>query len=587
MVKIKEKKLHALLAGRPNCGKTSLFNALTGMDMRVGNFPGVTVEKKTGRVKGTDSLYLTDLPGTYSLEACSEDEKAAVDYLKSGEGDVIISVCDGTNLERGLALTLALAALGKPVVAAVTFMDEVKIRGGRIDFNLLSSAVGIAVIPVSALTGEGLDKLTEAAVSAASRKSETALKAPKLEKTSEIIKKTYKPPAFDLKTKKLDKLLAGRRTAVPVFIFFMVLGFYLIFGVAGPFFTGLTESAAKSAAGGADYLLTSANVPHMLRGFITEGLIGGVGTVLSFLPVIALLFLFLSVLEDTGYMARIAYIADRVFSAAGLSGRAAVPLLIGFGCTVPAVMACRTLGGEKERRSVARLLPFMSCPAKIPVYSLLCQKFFPGKNRTALAVIVIYLSGIVLACVCAAVMKLFDKSKPPLFVMELPPYRFPTAKNTIRLMSGKCADFIKRAFTVILLASAAVWFLRSYNFSLAPVAGGESMLCSAGKFIAPLFAPLGFGSWQAAAAVITGLAAKEAAASTLTLVAGDGVSQIFTPLSAASFMAFTLLYTPCAATLACMKKETGSVLFALSVAIFQFSVAWLAAFSVYCLGRLL
>jgi ferrous iron transport protein B len=301
--------------------------------------------------------------------------------------------------------------------------------------------------------------------------------------------------------------------------------------------------------------------------------------------VIVLLFLFLSIIEDTGYMARIAYIADRTFSSAGLSGRAVVPMLTGFGCTVPAVMACRTLGSKREKLTVMRLLPFLSCPAKVPVYALLCGVFFP--EHTAFAIIVIYLSGVLFASVHAVFLKHRSKEKPPVFVMELPPYRFPTVKNTLRLMANKSKEFIKQPLTVILFASVAVWLLSSYDFSLMPCACGDSMLCSIGRFIAPLFSPLGFGSWKAASSLMTGLAAKETIVSTLSLISEGGIAEVFTPLSAVSFMTFTLLYTPCAASLACMKKETGSGLFALSVGVFQFIIAWIMSFLVYFLGRLL
>ncbi|MDD4125316.1 MAG: ferrous iron transporter B [Eubacteriales bacterium] len=588
-----QKQIAACLAGCPNCGKTSLFNALTGMDMHVGNFPGVTVEKKTGKVKGTDNFYLTDLPGTYSLMPCSEDEKVACEYLKNGESDVIIAVCDGTNLQLGLGFIISIISIGKPTVAAINLMDEVKKRGGDINFRLLSSLLGIAVLPVSALKGEGINELKTAVATAASAVAASRPTIPAENSTPEyirkraedIVKKVYRSPSPDRRSGKIDQILTGRYTAIPLFAVFMVLGFYLIFGLAGPWLSTLMQSMTNFIAEYIYNLLTLINVPELLKGLITEGIIGGVGAVMSFLPVISLLFLFLSLLEDTGYMARIAYIADRVFSASGLSGRAAVPLLIGFGCTVPAVMACRMLGTEKERRAVMRLLPFMSCPAKIPVYSLLGMIFFPG--HTALAVSIIYLSGILFAAVYSALMKYRSKTRPPVFVMELPPYRLPSLKNTVRLMTEKSVEFIRRAFTVILIASATVWFLRSYNFTLSSCESGDSMLGDMGKLLAPLFAPLGFGSWQAVSAIITGLAAKEAAASTLILVAEGGVSALFTPLSAVSFMTFMLLYTPCAATLACIKKETGSVLFMLSVAVIQFIAAWVMAYTVYFLGRLL
>lgn len=569
------------LAGNANCGKTTLFNLLTGLNYHTGNLPGVTVEVKTGKVKGREDIYLTDIPGIYSLNPLSLDEKAACDYLRKKSFDVIIAVIDGNNLRPGLVLASSLAALGKRMVLAVNFMDEVKKKGIDIDFRLLSALMGVEAVPVSAKTGEGKERLISAVLNAKTPSMDNL--SPK--RTDYIVKRVYKRRKENLTHLKADKILAGKYTALICFAAIMATGFYIIFGLLGPTLSDLAKTAFDNLGKHTYDLLTDLNVPGVLKGLICNGIIAGVGSVLTFLPVICLLFLFLSLLEDTGYMARVAFIADRLFVSAGLSGRAAVPLILGFGCTVPAVMATRPLGFENEKKRVIRLLPFMSCPAKIPVYLLLSSVFFP--RHTYLAVTTLYLTGILFGVIYAFVLNLISKKKPPLFIMELPPYRFPSVKNTVRLMIEKSKEFIKKAATVILLTSVLLWFFGSYDFSLSPCDSESSMLGVVCRAVSPAFSPLGFGFWQAVLAIIAGLAAKEAAAGALILTCGDKITALFTPLSAVSFMTFVLFYTPCVAALESIKKETKSTLFMLSVGVFQFVFAYFTALLVYLLGSVL
>ncbi len=584
------KEINISLAGVPNCGKTTLFNSLTGLNMHTGNFPGVTVEKRRGKIKGLENAYLTDIPGIYALEAVSEDEKAAVNHIKGGLSDLMIVVCDGTGLKKSLCLALSVMALSKPVILAVNLMDEVKKRGGNIDFRLLTELLGVKAVPVSALRGEGVEELKKAIFDEIKNPVITSgyenMTFEQIRRKAEYItKRVYKTPKPDTISRKIDGILTGKHTALFCFMLIMAIGFYLVFGILGKYITVFMKNLIEGLSDSIYAFLSSVDAPEMLKGLICDGIMGGVLGVLAFLPVISLLFLFLSILEDTGYMARVAFVFDRIFVSAGLSGRGAIPMLLGFGCSVPAVMACRTMGFEKEKRQTVRLIPFMSCQAKIPVYLLFCSVFFP--NHTSFVITVIYLSGIILAAVFAFVSNIFSKTKPVAFIMELPPYRFPTIKNTFWLMAQKSLEFVKKAFTVILLTSVTVWFFGNLNFSLGLCDPEESMLGIFCKAFSPVFSPLGFGFWQAALAILTGLGAKEASAGALLLLTQGEITNLFTPLSAVSFMAFMLLYTPCIPTLLCIKKETKSLLFMLSVAFFQFILAYFISFLVYLSGRVL
>lgn len=561
----------AILCGCPNCGKTALFNALTGSTLKTGNFPGVTVECKTGKVKGCENCRITDLPGVYSLSPCSDDEKVAVEHLENQTDGVIVNVADGTNLQRSLYLTLALAALGRPMVMAVNMIDELKKLGGKVDISRLSQQLGIPAVTVSALKGEGIDTLKELISKA--KVPLVAVKPDEIPKTaSNLAKDVWIPPIRLQKT--ADKLLFGRYTAIPAFICIFLFVFWFVFGFASPYLSDVLEALGTGISNSAYALCVQLGFPQWLKGLISAGIIGGVCKVLQFLPSVLLFFLMMSLLEDTGYMARAVCIFDRIFASVGLSGRIVMPLLTGFGCTVPAVMACRTLGSEKEKKAVMYMLPFVSCTAKIPLYAIMCRLFFP--NHTVVVISSIYISGVLIAFLTAFLLR--NKQKPSTFIMELPPYRIPSIKSTYRLLKRKAYEFFAKACSIILLSSAVVWFLSSYDSSFSLCTPESSMLCSCGKLFSPLFKPLGFGSWQAVSAIMTGFGAKEAVASTLSLLCD--ITQAFNTSSALSFMVFVMLYTPCIPACTCIKKETDRA-FALSLGIRQLIIAYTASFLIF------
>lgn len=574
------------LAGVPNAGKTTLFNALTGQHARVGNFPGVTVECRSAPMRGGGELV--DLPGTYSLRPRGGDEQAALDFLLSGQADTVICVLDALHPARGLALALQLLELKGSLLLALNMADELAAAGGRADAARLSRLLGVPVFLISAATGLGLDALAAAVrpASGAARPRtpedtpEAALA--RCERAESLCRSCFVLPdeaPGAKRSRRLDRLALGRWTAFPVFFGIMAGVFALTFGPAGGTLSRLMARGFSLLAELARGLCSG--LPAPLTGLLCDGVISGVGGVVAFLPLVLTLFALLSVLEDTGYMARVACIFDRPMGALGLTGRAAVPLLTGFGCTVPAVMAARTLETPRARRVTALLTPFMSCSAKLPVYALFCAAFFPG--RGLLVMVCLYLGGVLAAVTAALALKTPAGAEG--FLLELPDYRLPRAKNVLRLLREKAGDFLKRAFTVILTATVLVWFLRSFDVSFGLVADpAQSLLAGAGRFLAPVFAPLGFGDWRAVTALAAGLAAKEAAVGVLGVLA-PSLAAVFTPASAVSYLVFTLLYAPCAAAFAALRRELGWLI-AGAAAVFQCAGAWLAAWGVYLIARL-
>jgi len=657
------------LAGNQNCGKTTLFNSLTGANQHVGNFPGVTVEKKSGIIRGSKDCEVVDLPGIYSLRPYTAEENVTRDFLLDGRPDGIINIVDATNIERNLYLTLQLLELRLPMVVALNMMDEVRGNNGSIDIQGLSQALGVPVVPISAAKNEGVSELAAQAIAAA--KAHTLPKvldfcpdgpvhrcihavshiiedharridasprfcatkliegdsamAQKLgidENELELIEHSVlemeteagldrnaaladmrynfiekavastvvKPHESRerLRSEKMDKVLTGKYTAIPVFVGVMLLIFWLTFEVIGPFFSSLLTKGIDAVTAAADTGLTLYGINPVVHSLIIDGVFSGVGTVLSFLPIIVTLFFFLSVLEDTGYMARVAFVMDRLLRHIGLSGRSIVPMLIGFGCTVPAVLAARTLSSDRDRRMTIMLTPFMSCSAKIPIYTVFCSAFFPQHAAAAMALL--YFGGIVLGVLSALVLKRTAfRGEPVPFVMELPDYRVPSPKSVLLLLWEKARDFLERAFTVIFVASIVIWFLQSFDARLFVVTdNSKSLLAMLGTLIAPAFAPLGFGDWRAATALISGFTAKEAVVSTLGVLLDSStaelptaLSQLFSPAAAAAFLAFTLLYTPCVAAIAAMRHELGSAKAAAWVVAAQCLTAWVVGFIAY------
>lgn len=657
------------LAGNQNCGKTTLFNQLTGSNQHVGNFPGVTVDQKSGQVRGQKDCTVVDLPGIYSLRPYTAEEIVTRNFILNQKPDCIINIVDATNLERNLYLTLQLLTLQTPTVLALNMMDELTGNGGSVDTTLLSELLGVPVVPICAANGEGVEELIENAVRAARLRQKPSVydfcpkgpvhrcihavchviedhaqaagiavrfAATKLIEGDEAIADELQldPNELELiehsvvqmeqergldrnaaladmrysfienavaqavvkphesrehaRSSKLDRVLTGKYTAIPVFLGVMLLIFYLTFNVIGKFLSDLLALGIDALTGVVDRALTAYGLNPVAHSLIIDGIFKGVGGVLSFLPVIVTLFFFLSILEDTGYMARVAFVMDKLLRKIGLSGKSIVPMLIGFGCTVPAVMATRTLSSERDRNMTILLTPFMSCSAKIPIYGFFSAAFFP--EHAALVMIGLYLFGILMGVLCALVLdRTAFRGRPVPFVMELPNYRFPSAKSVALLLWEKAKDFLQRAFSVIFLATVAIWFLQSFDARLNVVsAGSESLLAMIGQLLAPLFRPLGFADWRCTTALISGFIAKESVVSTLQiLLGGAAVTTLLSTKAALSFLVFTLLYTPCVAAIAAIRREVGSAWRAAAICLSQCCVAWLCAFVVYGLIRLI
>ena len=664
------------LAGNQNCGKTTLFNALTGSNQHVGNFPGVTVDQKMGGIKGTKNCSVVDLPGIYSIRPYTQEEIVSRDFILDGKPDGIINIVDATNIERNLYLTLQLLELNLPMVVALNMMDEVRANGGTVDVKKLSESLGVPVIPISAAKNEGVSELLDKMVYVAKNRilpkridfcsdgpvhrcihavahviedharnisvpprfcatklieGDDEYFADRLEldkNERELIEHSIVEMEHDTgldrnaaladmrytfieksvtqsvvkcnesrehkRSVKIDKVLTGKYTALPVFFGVMFLVFWLTFNVIGSKLSDLLSLGIDALTNLCDKGLTAYGINPVVHSLIIDGIFAGVGSVLSFLPIIVTLFFFLSILEDTGYMARVAFVMDKLLRKIGLSGRSFVPMLIGFGCTVPAIMSTRTLSSDRDRKMTILLTPYMSCSAKIPIYAVFTAAFF-AKYR-ALVMIGLYVTGIVLGIIVALILKKTAfKGEPVPFVMELPNYRMPSPKSVFLLLWEKARDFLQRAFTVIFLATIIIWFLQSFDTRLNVVEdSADSLLAMVGKFIAPIFTPLGFGDWRAVTALISGFSAKEAVVSTLSVLMNTGTAElgtvlpsIFSGLSAASFLVFTLLYTPCVAAVATIKKELGSRAKTVGVVFMQCAVAYLAAFIVYSIGSLI
>ena len=656
------------LVGNQNCGKTTLFNQLTGSNQHVGNFPGVTVDSKSGAIRGEKDCTVVDLPGIYSIRPYTGEEIVTRDFIINSKPDGIINIIDATNIERNLYLSLQLLEMRIPVVIALNMMDEVRSNGGAIDVTALSAKLGVPVIPISAAKNEGVDELINAALNVAKNRilpnvtdfcsggpvhrcvhavshliedhAEDHGISPRfaatklIEGDTDIIKRlelnenelemmehsitemesergldrnaaladmrysfieqvcadTVKKCHESKERRRsvaIDRVLTGKYTAIPIFICAMLLIFYLTFDVIGAFLGDLMDMGIASLTDIVDNALTSYGINPVIHSLIIDGVFAGVGSVLSFLPLIVVLFFFLSVLEDSGYMARIAFVMDRPLRKLGLSGRSIVPMLIGFGCSVPAIMATRTLSSERDRRMTMALIPFMSCSAKIPIYAVFTEAFFT--EYKALVMISLYILGIIVGIIATLISKhTIYRGNPMPFVMELPNYRMPSPKSVLMLMWEKAKDFVQKAFTLIFAASIIIWVLRTFDTRLNIVENQEdSLLALLGKLISPVFKPLGFGDWRISTAVITGLTAKEAVISTLSVLLGVSMTElsgalagVFTAQAAVSFLTFVLLYTPCIAAIGAFRRET-SALRTLGIVIFQCAVAWVAAFGIH------
>ncbi len=664
------------LTGNQNCGKTALFNALTGMRCHVGNFPGVTVEQKVGEIRSKSNCSVVDLPGIYSLRPYTQEEIVTTDYILNEKPDCIINIVDATNIERNLFLTLQLLELEVPMVLALNMMDEVRANGGTIDVDKMSRELGIPVIPISAIKGEGVSELIDRAYSTAQnhvlpvRADFCAPDSPchrclhavmhliqdhaeekglplrfcaskliesdndmadklgldenereliehclvQLESEADLdrnaaladMRYTFIESVVSAavvkcqesrehkRSVRMDRILTGKYTAIPVFLGVMLLIFWLTFNVIGASLQKLLSLGIESLADVVDRALTNFGINPVVQSLIIDGIFNGVGSVLSFLPVIVTLFFFLSILEDTGYMARIAFVMDKPLRHLGLSGRSFVPMLIGFGCSVPAIMATRTVSSDRDRKMTMMLIPFMSCSAKIPIYSVFVAAFFPGKG--ALVMFALYLTGILLGILMALILKRTSfRGKPVPFVMELPNYRFPSPRSVGLLLWEKARDFLERAFSVIFIATVIIWFLQSFDYRLNPVSNSsDSLLAMVGRAVAVLFKPLGFEDWRFSTALISGFIAKEQVVSTLAVLTGCDTKLLYTvlpsafgsTLAACSFLVFTLLYTPCVAAVAALRREFKSRFTTLGIICFQCAIAWLTACLVFQIGGL-
>ena len=650
------------LVGNQNCGKTTLFNQLTGANQHVGNFPGVTVDRKDGPIKGHPNTRVTDLPGIYSMSPYTSEEIVSRNFVLADNPKAIINIVDATNIERNLYLTMQLLEMHIPMVIALNMMDEVMNNNGAIDINGMEALLGVPVIPISAAKNEGVRELIEHAVHIAKyqerpqkqdfcskddhggaihraihavesiiedhteraglplRFSATkviegdslileqlqldqnemdmiehivvqmekeggmdrsaAIADMRFDFIEYVCERTVKKPKESkerLRSEKIDRILTGKWTAIPCFVAIMGAVFFLTFNVIGAFLQGLLESGIEALTAAVDQWMTSAHVNHALHGLVIDGIFGGVGSVLSFLPIVVTLFFFLSIMEDSGYVARVAFFMDKLLRKIGLSGRSIVPMLIGFGCTVPAVMATRTLPSKRDRKMTIFLTPFMSCTAKLPIYVFFVSAFFPGKGGFIMTGL--YLLGIAVGILVALLFKntLFKGEAVP-FVMELPNYRMPGVKNVAQLLWEKAKDFLSKAFSVILIATIVVWFLQSFDLHLNMVAdSSDSLMAMISGWIAPVLAPLGLGDWRIVTSLISGFMAKESVVSTMEILFGSSIQTAISTVSAATMLVFSLLYTPCVAAIASIKRELGAK-WAVGVVFWQCAVAWIAAF---------
>ena len=662
------------LAGNQNCGKTTLFNALTGSNQHVGNFPGVTVDQKAGVIRGTDH-QVVDLPGIYSIRPYTQEEIVTRDFILKSKPDAIINIVDATNMERNLYLTLQLLTLQVPTVIALNMMDELVGNGGSVDVQKMSEAIGVPVVPISAAKNQGITELVDTLLDTASRRVTPKVQdfcpegpvhrcihavchiiedhaqrvniarrfcAMKLiegeqdffdalelsQNEKELIEHTIiemehetgldrnaaladmrynfiekvcnqcvvkaKESKEHRRSMQIDKVLTHRIFAIPLFIAIMGLVFFLTFNVVGAFLSDVMAYAIDGLTILADRALTAYGINPVVHSLVIDGIFAGVGSVVSFLPLIVTLFFFLSILEDSGYMARVAFVMDKLLRKIGLSGRSFVPMLVGFGCSVPAIMATRTLSSNRDRKMTILLTPFMSCSAKIPIYTLFAAAFFPGHEL--LVMLALYFGGILVGILVALVLKnTAFKGNPVPFVMELPNYRFPSAKSVVLLMWEKAKDFLTRAFTVIFMATVIIWFMQTFDTRLNVVENSaSSILAALGRLVSPIFAPLGFGDWRMVTALVSGFTAKEAVVSTFGVILGVSTEQLgaalhslFTTASAASFLTFCLLYTPCVAAVSTIRTELKSGWKTVGIVFAQCLVAWLAAFVVYHVGLLL
>lgn len=665
-----DEKLTFALVGNQNCGKTTLFNVLTGSNQHIGNFPGVTVDRKDGVIKGYPDTLITDLPGIYSMSPYSSEEIVTREFLLMDKPKGIINILDATNIERNLYLSMQLMELGIPMVIALNMMDEVRVNGGSVRINAIEELLGVPVIPISAAKGEGIEELVSHAIHVAKYQEKPqisdfcskdsavhrcihgimslisdhadkagyperfaaskvvegdslVLKHLELEQNEkemiehiivqmeeecgmdrasaiadmrfayieDVCKNTVVKPRESkerIRSQKIDKLLTGKYTGIPMFIAIMGLVFYLTFNVIGAALSNVLDVLITFVTNGVDNLLTAMNVNSVLHALIIDGIFNGVGSVLSFLPIIVTLFFFLSILEDSGYMARVAFIMDKLLRKLGLSGRSIVPMLIGFGCSVPGVMASRTLSSERDRRMTVLLTPFMSCSVKVPIYAFFSAAFFP--HYAALVMIGMYFIGIIVGIIMAFIFKktLF-KGEPVPFVMELPNYRMPGAKNVVHLLWEKAKDFLQKAFSIIFIATILIWFMQNFDIRLNVVADSrQSILAVLAGMITPLFKPLGFGDWRLVTAILTGVMAKESVVSTISILFGSTIEMVsvISAAGAMSFLVFCLLYTPCVAAIASVKKELGGK-WAAYVVVIQCVVAWIAALITYIIAGIL
>lgn len=662
--------LHFALVGNQNCGKSTLFNYLTGSNQHVGNFPGVTVQKKEGALLAMPDAGVIDLPGIYSLSPYTSEEIVTRDLLLYNKPDAIINVIDATNIERSLYLSLQLIELNVPMVIALNMMDELTNSGGSIDIKAMEEQLTIPVVPISANTGEGVGELIKRAIDVGSNKilpkrldfctgpvhtaihaiahlienkarrqglplrftstkliegdkefehelqlsnnerdiighfveememslktdKEAALADMRYAYIEELCAHTVQKPQHTEAQKrsvKIDYYLTHKYYSIPMFILIMGMVFWLTFDVIGAFLSDMLSVIIDAITAGADAALTDFNISPPMHSLIINGVFGGVGSVLSFIPTIVTLFFFLSMLEDSGYMARVAFVMDKLLRKIGLSGSSFVPMIIGFGCSAPAIMASRTLASERDRKMTIILTPFMSCSAKLPIYGMFIAAFFPQNG--GLIMLSLYLLGILVAIISGLLLNsLVFRGKPVPFVMELPAYRLPTARNILMHMWEKAKDFLHKAFTIIFMASIVIWFLQNFDIRFYLVDAGDSIIAQIGKLIAPVFAPLGFGSWQAATSLVTGITAKEVVISTLSVLSGgDGgvtLSQFFTPLTAYTFLVFCLLYPPCVAALATIRREIDSATSTFTLICYELAVAWIVAFIVRNIGLML